>query len=549
MKGLMMDQPLLITSIMRHASKFHPEREVVSVTTDNPRHRTNYGEIFQRAHQLANALAALGLSPSDRVGTICWNDYRHIEMYYAISCAGWVCHTINPRLFSEQLEYVINHAEDQVIFVDPLVLPALEQLKGKMPTVRQIVVTTDAAHMPVSELPNLICYEDLIEGQSGQYDWPELDENDASSLCYTSGTTGNPKGVLYSHRSTVLHTLLGGLPDVVGANTLDCVLPVVPMFHVNAWGMPYVCPMIGAKLVMPGPKMGDGETLAQLMNEEQVTVSLGVPTVWLALLQYCEENDIRLESLGRVVVGGAACPVSIMDDFKKQHDIHVQHGWGMTEMSPLGTLNTLKANQLDLPPEERREIQAYQGRGLFGVDMKIVDEDDNELPWDNVAYGRLKVRGNAVCSGYYRLEDSEAHDDKGWFDTGDVGAITPDGFLRITDRTKDVIKSGGEWISSIDLENAVMGHPSVAEAAVIGIPHPRWTERPLLVVVKASEISADELLSWLEDKVAKWWLPDGVAFVQELPHTATGKVSKLNLRKQFADHQLPEVDRHRESSQ
>jgi len=540
MHGLMMDTPLLITSLMRHADRHHANQEIVSITLDNPSHRYTYREAFTRVRQLANALAALGLNDSDRVGTLAWNDYRHFELYYAVSCSGFVLHTINPRLFPEQVIYIINHANDRVLFVDPLILPLVEAVQEHLTGVEHFIIMTDEAHMPQTSLPNAQCYETLIAGQPNEFEWPELDENSASALCYTSGTTGNPKGVLYSHRSTILHCYGSAAADVLGLRSKDIVLPVVPMFHVNAWGIPYACPMVGAKLVFPGPKMGDGETLATMMNREKVTISLGVPTVWLALLSYCKEAGIQLESMERTVVGGAACPISLMDQFREEHDVHVHQGWGMTEMSPLGTQNVFKAHQEHLSLDERRKIQAKQGRGLFGVELKITDDDNQELPWDGKAFGALKVRGPWVCSAYYQLDESEAHDKDGWFDTGDVATIDPDGFMQITDRSKDVIKSGGEWISSIDLENAAMDHPAVAEAAVIAVPHPKWTERPLLVVVKASEhADKDAILASLEGKVAKWWIPEDVVFIEELPHTATGKISKKDLREQLSDYDGP----------
>lgn len=542
MRGLMMDVPLLITSIMRFAEQNHGSREIVSVTADQPLHRYTYAEAFQRARRLANALNTLGMRTGDRVATLAWNDYRHFETYYTVSCAGGVCHTINPRLFVEQIVYIINHAEDRWIFTDLVFVPLLEKIQDQLEGVEGFVVLTDEAHMPESSLSNLYCYETLLASESDRFEWPNLDENAASALCYTSGTTGNPKGVLYSHRSTVLHSFCASLPDVFGLSARDTVLPVVPMFHANAWGAPYAAPMVGAKLVFPGPKMADGEVLHSLMEGESVTLSLGVPTVWLALLNYLAESGKTLKSLKRTVVGGAACPVSIMEEFREKHDVYVHHAWGMTEMSPLGTFNTPKAGMEDLSGDELTKLQAKQGRGVFGVEMKITDDDNNEQPWDGAKFGALKVRGPFICSDYFRLEgQSDVHDADGWFNTGDVATIDPEGFMQITDRTKDVIKSGGEWISSIDLENAAVGHPAVAEAAVIGIYHPKWTERPLLIVVKkeGEEVSKEELLQWYDGKVAKWWIPEDVAFVEELPHTATGKLQKVTLREQFKDYEFP----------
>jgi acyl-CoA synthetase (AMP-forming)/AMP-acid ligase II len=539
MQGLMMDTSLSITSIMRHGDRNHGEREIISVTLDNPQHRYTYREAFRRSRKLANALASLGLEFSDRVATMAWNDYRHFELYYAVSCSGMICHTINPRLFADQMEFIINHAEDRVIFVDPLLVPALEAIKDKLPSIEHFVVMTNSAHMPETSLPNVLCYEELIADQPDTFDWPEFDENTASSLCYTSGTTGNPKGVLYSHRSTVLHALGAGLPDVMGIGSRDVILPVVPMFHVNAWATPYAGPMVGCNLVFPGPKMADGATLAALINQEKVTTALGVPTVWMALLAYCRENDVKLEPLERAIVGGAACPIAIMDEFRQAHDVYVHHAWGMTEMSPVGTFNSLKAHQHTLPPDERREIMVGQGRTIFGVESKITDDNNQELPWDGKSFGQLKVRGPWVSKGYYRLEEP-AVDAEGWFDTGDVAYFDPDGFMHITDRTKDVIKSGGEWISSIELENHAVGHPAVAEAAVIGVSHLKWTERPLLLVVLAEGQSIDkaELLASFKGQVADWWIPNAIEIVDEIPHTATGKISKLKLREQFKDYVL-----------
>jgi fatty-acyl-CoA synthase len=542
MLGLMMDTPLLISSIAEHAARFHGDREIVSVTADNPRHRYTYREAIGRSKQLANALDRLGLDDGDRVATLAWNDYRHLEAYYAISGSGRVCHTINPRLFAEQILFIINHAEDRYIFTDPMFLPLLEALAGQIPTVEGIVVLTDEAHMPETSLPNVMCYETLIAAESNEYSWPRLDERTASALCYTSGTTGDPKGVLYDHRSTVLHAYAAVGRDLMDLSSTDTVLPVVPLFHVNAWGVPYSVLMVGGKLVFPGPKMGDGEALYELMESEGVTMALGVPTVWLALLQYTETAGKKLHSLRRSLVGGAAVPRAMIEAFRDKHDVEIRQGWGMTEMSPLGTCNSLKAGLEDLPPDEKLDLATKAGRGIFGCELRIVNDEGQELPWDGVAYGALQVRGPWVCSDYYKLEGAAGtHTEDGWFDTGDVATIDPQGYMAITDRTKDVIKSGGEWISSIELENTAMGHPAVAEAAVIGASHPKWTERPLLVVVMAenADVSKEELLAFFDGKVANWWIPTDVVFVDELPHTATGKVKKIELRKQFADYQFP----------
>lgn len=541
MLGLMMNRPLLISSIAEHAMKFHPQSRIVSVTGDNPRHEYSYAECFTRAQQVANALTALGLERSDRVATLAWNDYRHMEAYYGISGAGFVCHTINPRLFPEQLVYIINHAEDKVLLVDPMFLPLIEKVRGELKTLEHVIVMCDKANLPDNGV-QATDYESLIAAHDSHFDWPEFDENTAAALCYTSGTTGNPKGVLYSHRSTVLHAIVGLMPDVLDISRDDCVLPVVPLFHVNAWGIPYACPMVGAKLVMPGPKMGDGETLYKLLDGEAVTLALGVPTVWLALLDYTEKHGLTLDKLQRTVVGGAAVPASMIEAFRDRHDVVVHQGWGMTEMSPLGTLNKLLPKHASLGDEDKVKIQTKAGRGIFGVEMKIVDDEGNALPWDGKAYGALRVRGPWICSDYYKLDGAGGtHDADGWFDTGDVATIDADGFMAITDRTKDVIKSGGEWISSIDLENTAVGHPDIAEAAVIGVAHPKWTERPLLIVVakEGATLSRDEVLDYLDGRIAKWWTPDDVVFVDELPHTATGKIRKTTLREQFKDYELP----------
>ncbi|PKH00447.1 long-chain-fatty-acid--CoA ligase [Paraglaciecola sp. MB-3u-78] len=546
MQALMMNSQLMISSILRHADKNFPDSEIVSVTADNPRHRHTFKDFANRSRQLANALAGLGAKFGDRIGTLAWNDYRHLELYYGVSGSGMVCHTINPKLFPEQVNYIINHAEDRFIFVDLLVVPLLEALKEHLPKVEGYIILTDEAHMPETTLPNVMCYETLLSKQSTSFDWPEFDENTASAMCYTSGTTGNPKGVVYSHRSTLLHALGGSMPDVVAASYKETTLPIVPMFHVNAWGAPYAALMAGSKMVMPGPKMADGESLQNLIETEKVTFSSGVPTIWLALLDYLEKTGKTIPSLKRASVGGAACPRIIIERFKHQHEVEVIQGWGMTETSPLGTIFCKKAGMENMSEEEEIDLQCLQGRGVFGIEMRIVDDNNNELPWDGVAFGALKVRGPWVCSGYYGLSQVPGSegcpvDELGWFDTGDVATINPQGYLQITDRTKDVIKTGGEWVSSIEIENAAVNHPDVAEAAAIGRYHPKWTERPLLVVVRqaGASVTTEQLLAFLRNKLHKISMPDDVVFVEELPHTATGKLNKLALRKSLADYQFP----------
>jgi len=544
MQGLMMNTPLLISSLMKFADVNYPDREIVSLTVDNPQQRYTYREAFVRTRKLANALQRLGVKTGDRVGTLAWNDHRHLELYYALSGSGIVCHTINPRLYPEQVAYIVSHAEDRYLFVDPLIMPLVEKLGKHFESVEGIVVMTDEAHMPATELDNVICYETLIADESDEFDWPIFDENTASSLCYTSGTTGNPKGVLYSHRSAVLHAYAGCMPDVMSFSGNDCVLMVVPMFHVNGWGIPYSAIMVGAKMVMPGPKMADGEALHSFIDKEKVTVASGVPTIWLALLDYLETSGNTIPSVSRVSVGGAACPRSIVEDFDKKYGIMVHQGWGMTETSPLGTIFKIKGDMGELSQEERYNLQVKQGCGVFGIEMCITDENNQSLPWDGVAFGTLKVRGAWVASNYFGLEDADSPlDENGWFDTGDVATIDPNGVMQITDRTKDVIKSGGEWISTIELENAAVDHPKVAEAAVIGRYHPKWTERPLLIVVTkdGEEVAKDEILGWFDDRVATWWKPNDVVFIDELPHTATGKLNKLALRDQFEDYQFPDA--------
>ncbi|MFT5693518.1 MAG: acyl-CoA synthetase (AMP-forming)/AMP-acid ligase II [Oceanicoccus sp.] len=541
MHGLMMNSSLTITSMMEYADKIHSSTEIVSVTSDNPRHRYTFSDAFKRVRKLANCLQKLGAKKEDCIATLAWNDYRHFEIYYAVSCSGMVCHTINPRLFPEQIEYIINHANDQFILLDVAFFPLIEQLKDKIPSVKGIIVMTDAANMPETTLDNVYCYETLLESESDEFSWPEIDELDASALCYTSGTTGHPKGVLYNHRSTVLHTFTACLNDVMGLAREDVVMPIVPMFHVNAWGLPYVSAVVGNKIVFPGAKMADGETLTALINEEGVTYSAGVPTVWLALLKYLETTGKTIDSLKSVIVGGAACPLSIMEEFEDSHGVYTHVAWGMTEMSPLGTFNP-KLDRAALGESEYARMRVKAGRCIFGVDLKIVDDDNNELPWDGKAFGALKVKGPWVCSHYFKLDESDVHDAEGWFDTGDVATIDPEGFMQITDRSKDVIKSGGEWISSIDLENTAVDHPSVIEAAVIGMPHEKWTERPLLLVIKKpdSDLTREEMLGFFKGKVASWWIPSDCLFVDELAHTATGKLSKKDLREQFKDYRFPD---------
>jgi len=543
MRGLMMNTQLTIGSIAKHVEQYHGGREIMSVTFDNPAHRYTWRECMQRARRVANAVSALGIEQGDRIGTLAWNDYRHLEIYYGLSGAGFVCHTINPRLFADQLVFIINHAEDRWLFVDAMFMPLIEKLAPKLPNVEGIVVMTDEAHMPETSLDNVVCYESLLAEASPDYEWPELDENTAAALCYTSGTTGDPKGALYSHRSTVLHAYASVAPDALDLRSRDNILPVVPLFHVNAWGIPYSAAMTGAKLVLPGPKMGDGEALFALLDTEDVSIALGVPTVWSALLQYCESAGKTLDKLDRTVIGGAAVPRSMVQAFRDRHDVLVIQGWGMTEMSPLGTANTLKAGLESLSPDEKLDLATKAGRAIYGCELRIVDDEGNELPWDGEAFGALQVRGPWICSDYFKLEGAAGtHTDDGWFNTGDVATIDREGYMAITDRTKDVIKSGGEWISSIELENTAVGHAGVAEAAVIGAPHPKWSERPLLIVVRAegAKLDKDEMLEFFDGKVASWWIPNDVVFVDELPHTATGKIKKIELRKQFADYAFPE---------
>ncbi len=540
MLGLMQSQPLLISTVIEHAARHHADSEVVSRTVEGGMHRYTYADANRRAKRAANALRNLGVVLGDRVGTLAWNGYRHFELYYGISGIGAVMHTINPRLFPEQIAWIVNHAEDRVLFFDLTFLPLVEGIAGHLKTCQSLVLMTDRAHMPKDcKLDGLLCYEDLLDAASDQLQWPSFDENSASSLCYTSGTTGNPKGALYSHRSTMLHAYASALPDSLNCSARDCILPVVPMFHVNSWGLAYACPLVGAKLVLPGPHL-DGKSIFELFETEKVSMSAGVPTVWLGLLAHLKQNGLKFSTLKSTVIGGSSCPPAMIKTFQDEYGVKVLHAWGMTEMSPLGTVCNLKTKHLSQSPEEQFKVEITQGRAVFGVDMKIVGGDGAELPWDGEAFGDLLVRGPWVVRGYYKDEGGDPLVD-GWFPTGDVASISADGYMQITDRSKDVIKSGGEWISSIDLENIAVAHPAVQQAAVIGIAHPKWDERPLLVVVKkpGADVSREELLKFFDGKIAKWWLPDDVAFVDTIPLGATGKMLKVKLREQFRDHRLP----------
>jgi len=538
MQGLMMDQPLLISGLLQHAARHHGDTEIVSRNVDGSLHRYGYREAHERAKKLANALKRLGVAPSQRVATLAWNGYRHFEIYYAVAGSEAVIHTINPRLFPDQIAYIANHAEDQVVFFDLTFAPLIAKLAPQLKTVKAFVAMAERASMPKEAIPKLLCYEELLEKESSAFEWPSFDERTAACLCYTSGTTGNPKGALYSHRSTVIHAYGAALPDTLNLSARDVVLPVVPMFHVNAWSLPYSCAMVGAKMVFPGPHL-DGKSLHELFERERVTVSAGVPTVWLAVLNYLKEHNLRFSTLKRTVIGGSACPPAMIGTLQDDYGVEVLHAWGMTEMSPLGTVTTFKTKHLGLPKAEREALQAKQGRTVFGVDMRIVGQDGAELPQDGKAFGDLQVRGPWVVKSYFKGEGGDPLKD-GWFPTGDVATIDPDGYMQITDRSKDVIKSGGEWISSIDLENIAVAHPAIAEAAVIGVKHPKWDERTIVVAVKKAgrEVSKEDLLKFYEGKVAKWWMPDDVVFVPELPHTATGKLSKLTLRQQMKDYKL-----------
>ena len=536
MQSNMMNRPLLVSSIIEHAINTHPSTEIVSRRCEGDIHRYTLADSALRAKKLANALIKHGISQSDRIATLAWNNYRHYELYFGVAGMGAVLHTVNPRLFPEQLIYIINHAKDKWLFVDLTFIPLLEAIKGQITGIEKFVILADKANMPKTSLPNVICYETLIENESELYEWPEFDENQGAYLCYTSGTTGHPKGVMYSHRSTVLHSMASISADALGLNSQSCILPVVPMFHVNAWGTPFSCAIVGAKMVFPGPGM-DGASIWELIDAEQPDLLLGVPTIWLMLLNHMSEIGKKLESVNNVVVGGSAAPLSMIQRFQEDHDAFLIHAWGMTEMSPIGTVNAYTKTMVGMPLDERYKLQLKQGRPVYGVEMKIVNDEGEELPHDGVAFGNLLVRGPWITGSYYLNDDQSSFKD-GWFDTGDVATIDPNNYLSLVDRAKDVIKSGGEWISSIDLENVAIGHPDLLECCVIGVPHEKWDERPILLAIKkeGSSVDAAAVQDFLSDKIAKWWMPDDVIFVSELPHTATGKLLKINLRKEYQNH-------------
>jgi fatty-acyl-CoA synthase len=542
MLGLMQDWPLLLHRIIDHAAKYHGERKVITRSVEGPIHETNYAEIRARALKVAQRLDKDGIKAGDRVATLAWNTWRHLETWYGILGIGAIYHTVNPRLFPDQIAWIVNHAEDRVMITDLTFVPLLEKIADKLPTIERYIVLTDGAHMPQTTLKDAVAYEDWIGKEDGDFAWRSFDENTAAGMCYTSGTTGHPKGVVYSHRSNVLHAFMAALPDSKNLSSRDVCLPVVPMFHANGWSLAFSAPMTGCTLVLPGAKM-DGASIYQLLTDYKVTFTAAVPTVWLMLLQDLEKTGGKLPDLKRVVIGGSACPRAMAKTFQDVYGVEVVHAWGMTEMSPLGSLCTMKPEYAGLTGEARLDVQQKAGHPPFGVEMKITDDNGKELPWDGKTFGRLKVRGPAVARAYYKGEGGEVFEKDGWFDTGDVATIDKYGYMQITDRAKDVIKSGGEWISSIDLENLAVGHPKVAEAAVIGIAHPKWDERPLLVVVlkKGENATKEDILGFMQGKIAKWWLPDDVVFVDEIPHTATGKIQKITLRQQFKDYRLPTV--------
>ena len=539
MLGLMQDWPLLLHRIIDHAATNHPERQVVTRSIEGPIETTNYAAIRARALRVAKRLQRDGIKLGDRVATLAWNSGRHLEAWYGIVGIGAIYHTVNPRLFPDQIVWIMNHAEDRVAMIDLTFVPLLEKLADHLPKIDRYIIFTDNAHMPATTLRNAVPYEDWLAEVDDDFAWKTFDENTAAGMCYTSGTTGNPKGVLYSHRSNILHALIANGADVLGHKASDVVLPVVPLFHANGWALAFAAPMAGAQMVMPGMKL-DGASVYELLNTYKVTCTAAVPTVWLGLLQYLEQTGGKLPYLKRVVIGGSACPRMVTEKFQDVYGVDVIHAWGMTEMSPLGTVCTLKPEYAGLSGTARVDLQQKQGHSPFGVEMKITDDSGKDLPWDGKTFGRLKVKGPAVSKAYYRV-DADILDDDGYFDTGDVATIDKQGYMRITDRSKDVIKSGGEWISSIDLENLAVGHPAVAEAAVIGIYHPNWDERPLLIIQlkQGQNTTREEILEFMDGKIAKWWMPDDIVFVDGIPHTATGKILKTALRDQFKSYRFP----------
>ena len=540
MLGRMQEWPLLMHKIIDHAAREFPEREVVSRMIEGPTHRTNYREIRQRALKVAQRLEKDGIRLGDRIATLAWNGFRHLEAWYGISGVGAIYHTVNPRLFPEQIAWIVNDAEDRILMTDLTFVPLLEKLADHLPCVERFVVLTDAAHMPKTNLRNAIAYEDWIAEADSDFAWKSFDERTAAGLCYTSGTTGHPKGVLYSHRSNVLHSLFSAGLDCLPVGPQSVILPVVPMFHANSWGLALTGPMKGAKMVMPGPHL-DGASVYELLETEGVTFTAAVPTVWLMLLGYLRSEGKRLSTLEAVVIGGSACPPSMIHAFEDDYGVEVRHAWGMTEMSPLGSVGSIKPLPSGATREDVFARKVKQGWAPFGVEMKIVDDQNHELPWDGKTFGHLKVSGPAVLETYFKDAGGKILDEEGFFDTGDVATIDPEGYMQITDRAKDVIKSGGEWISTIDIENFAVGHPDIAEAAVIGVAHPKWDERPLLVVVpkEGHEVKPEDVLGFLKPKIAKWWMPDDMQVVTEIPHTATGKINKLKLRETFKGYKLP----------
>ncbi len=543
MLGLMQSWPLTVDKILDHAKQWHGQREIVTRSVEGPIVRGTYAECHDRAKRVSNALKGWGIKLGDRVATLAWNTQRHMEAWYGIMGIGAVCHTLNPRLFPEQIAWIINHAEDRIIFTDLTFIGVLEQILPNCPTVERVVVMTDAWNMPQSKLPRAECFEQVVAENSNDCVWGGFSEETACGLCYTSGTTGDPKGVLYSHRSNFIHTLVGLQADVLATSVKDTILPVVPMFHANAWGVAFAAPAVGARLIMPGARM-DGASIYELLSTERVTTSAAVPTVWQMLLTHLQANNLKLPDLKRVTIGGAACPETIIRAFHDDYGVDVSHAWGMTETSPLGTTGSLTPEVDNLPFDQQVPYRLKQGRPPMGVELKLVDDDGKRLPHDGKAFGHLMVKGSFVAGAYFKGAGGDILDSEGFFDTGDIATIDPQGYMQITDRAKDVVKSGGEWISTIDIENIALGHPKAEQTAVIGVPHPKWDERPILIVkLKAGqEASKQEFLDFLQGKIAKWWMPDDVVFVDDIPLGATGKIDKKVLRVALKDYRLPTLE-------